>query len=938
MKNGVCILFLLAAIPCRARTITVDDDGPADFNNIQAAIDDANNGDTVEIQPGTYTGLGNRDIDFLGKAINVSGTDPNDPNTIAQTIIDCNATQADQHRGFSFNSGENPDALLQGLTITGGYIVGHGGAILCDSASSPTIRSCILVGNTVERGEDWTDGVGGGIYCGNQSNPLIDNCTIADNAALGDYSWEWETAGGGIGCEESSPSIINCTVTGNTATGRGGGINSEYSAPIIADCIISNNNTTDEGGGLACGGGYRESHAIISRCIITGNAAASGGGIICNGDYTKFNDCLIAGNTATDSGGGIGTCVAYPTFTNCTVANNAAASGGGLSHYVGHTWVYNCILWGNTAQDGPQITVENCYSELVGYVIVEHSNIQGGRDAAYLPGCGNWDLEATAGNIDIDPDFVDPANMNFRLQPDSWCIDKGANDYANDADVLGNPRIADGDADGDPVVDMGAYEAVPSEEPVIEFSTPELHISADQNDPAPQPETAAIRNRGPGVLNWTLSADCLWLSFIPNEGTSTTVSDEITFSVNVDGLTPATYDCNLIITAPSAINSPKSVPVKLHVLGDRVRVPEQFPTIQDGIDHAAEGGSVVVADGLYTGTGNRNIDFKGKAITLSSQNGPANCVIDCQGTYELAQRGFHFQSGENETSVLDGFTVINASGEWRSEAVYCDKSGPTIRNCRIIDNPGGGIRCEDQSSPLISHCLISGNGGYAGVTCMESSSPTIANCVIGSNDQYLQSRGICCDRSRPTIINCTIVANYNYAIDCDYYTHAVVKNCIIRENAIELDGGSEAEVTYSNVQGGYLGVGNIDTDPCFAAPGHWEDPCDTPEQSWDDVWVDSDYHLKSRAGRWDPNEGRWTIDDVTSPCIDAGDPMSPIGYEPFPNGGIINMGAYGGTSEASKSYFGEPVCETIVVGDIDGDCIIDFRDFYLLALHWMEER
>jgi hypothetical protein len=103
------------------------------------------------------------------------------------------------------------------------------------------------------------------------------------------------------------------------------------------------------------------------------------------------------------------------------------------------------------------------------------------------------------------------------------------------------------------------------------------------------------------------------------------------------------------------------------------------------------------------------------------------------------------------------------------------------------------------------------------------------------------------------------------------------------------------------------------------------------------VWIDGDYHLKSQAGRWDANEGRWTKDEVTSPCIDAGDPASPIGLEPFPNGGIINMGAYGGTAEASKSYFGKPVRETIVAGDINGDCKVDFKDFAFMAFHWLED-
>ncbi|UCG49101.1 MAG: hypothetical protein JSU94_04830, partial [Phycisphaerales bacterium] len=125
-------------------------------------------------------------------------------------------------------------------------------------------------------------------------------------------------------------------------------------------------------------------------------------------------------------------------------------------------------------------------------------------------------------------------------------------------------------------------------------------------------------------------------------------------------------------------------------------------------------------------------------------------------------------------------------------------------------------------------------------------------------------------------------------------------------------------------------------DPCFVDIGHWDDN-GTPEGTWDDFYVSGDYHLKSQAGRYDPNTQRWLSDDVTSPCIDAGDPMSPIGHEPFPNGGIVNMGAYGGTAEASKSYFGEPPCETIVAGDINGDCIVDFKDFRLIALHWLAE-
>jgi predicted outer membrane repeat protein len=178
---------------------------------------------------------------------------------------------------------------------------------------------------------------------------------------------------------------------------------------------------------------------------------------------------------------------------------------------------------------------------------------------------------------------------------------------------------------------------------------------------------------------------------------------------------------------------------------------------------------------------------------------------------------------------------------------------------------------------------------------------------------------------------------------------ALIENviCIIGQYCSYIP--STATVSYSDVKGGPEEVyadanctliwddGNIDSDPCFINPGYW-DPNGTPWNEDNDFWVNGDYHLKSQAGRWDLNVLTWVQDEVTSLCIDAGDPASPIGLEPFPNGGIINMGAYGGTAETSKSYFGEPVCETIMAGDINGDCKVDFRDFALMASHWLEEQ
>jgi hypothetical protein len=57
-------------------------------------------------------------------------------------------------------------------------------------------------------------------------------------------------------------------------------------------------------------------------------------------------------------------------------------------------------------------------------------------------------------------------------------------------------------------------------------------------------------------------------------------------------------------------------------------------------------------------------------------------------------------------------------------------------------------------------------------------------------------------------------------------------------------------------------------------------------------------------------------------------------HEPFPNGGIVNMGAYGGTAKASKSYFGKPPCKTIIAGDVNGDCTVNFKDVCIIFCHW----
>jgi hypothetical protein len=163
------------------------------------------------------------------------------------------------------------------------------------------------------------------------------------------------------------------------------------------------------------------------------------------------------------------------------------------------------------------------------------------------------------------------------------------------------------------------------------------------------------------------------------------------------------------------------------------------------------------------------------------------------------------------------------------------------------------------------------------------------------------------DSSHAGLVNCTLGSNPARSGNREAVWIAVpeaameLENCILYDSAaptatlITAEGrlgvqfslikGARGAIVEGEAANVTWGPGNMDADPLFADPSSGE------------------FHLKSQAGRWNPG-GRfaWAQDLVTSPCIDAGDPDTPVGDEPEPNGGRINMGAYGGTAEASKSH------------------------------------
>ncbi|MDP2898684.1 MAG: right-handed parallel beta-helix repeat-containing protein [bacterium] len=288
-----------------------------------------------------------------------------------------------------------------------------------------------------------------------------------------------------------------------------------------------------------------------------------------------------------------------------------------------------------------------------------------------------------------------------------------------------------------------------------------------------------------------------------------------------------------------ARSGPWYVDASVAAPGDGTSWQTAFKTIQEGIDASSDGQRVTVAQGTYP----ENILLKGKNITLTGTNPLdseviANTVIDGrQGSSTVV-----FSGTEGETCLLSGFTTRNGVGLY-----------------------GGGIR-GNGTHAIISNNVITDNSGPIAGGAMSDCDGMIRNNVIARNSSRTGGAFHYCDG---TIENNSIVGNS--AIEeggATYQCWAVIRNCIVWGNTAsrspQLDGWRDP--TYSCIQDWQKGgAGNISTYPYFVDP------------------ESGDFHLRS-----------W------SPSIDMGDPSSSYSLEPMPNGGRIDLGAYGNTPEATS--------------------------------------
>lgn len=962
------VLVIVCAVSCcGARTWNVGVGAGYDFAEIQPAIDAAQEGDTIVVSRGQYPG----GLEFRGRNITLRSTDPDDPEVVADTWIhtpeDDNDAMITRVRAITLTGQEDPNCVIQGLTLSGrassngGGILGQGslasilqcritwcraryggGLHNCDGL----IKDCVVAANEVligakggglygcdgqiigcliERnraGNDGnigsyvpTPGYGGGLaHC----NGLIQGCHIRENFCFG------QGEGGGLyGCDGR---IMNCWIEDNYAgygegaestLGDGGGM--AHCAALVQSCTITKNTAFGKGGGLF------ECSGTISQSTIHENGAIFGAGLYgCSGDVSN---CTVQSNIASEIGGGLHSCLGL--VSDCLIRDNRAElwHGGGVvlcenlvrcnivsnqaRGYGGGVYDCNaltsCVISDNRAEVFPGGGVHQARSVVSSLIMGNVSGDEGGAcyDVGEIDGCtivGNsaasqggavvfqgdvgiitnsivWDNASGSGSqIVVATDSEAPVIIQYSD------IQGGLEGVAvSESSVL---AWLDGNLDTDPHfqdsgerTESGQWQAgnyrLLDTSPCINAGDPNV-LGADQND-------LDGRSR---VIDGIIDMGAYEYEFVPVLLQSIVVNgpERVIYGRPVQYTATAYYDNRSVADVTDLAQwsvSPDTVGVieagQLQLLPlDGTTQFTVHATYAEG-DLVSDANLVVQAGpGPWTGATHHVDTLTGRDTNRGRSRADAWATIQ----HAIDRAG-------------DGDTILVWPGVYR-EGIRFKGKAVTVQSAgdaAVLENPGGlavsFLHGEGLGSVLRNFVIRDSVSGVF----MVAASPTLANLTVVGNE-----RGIECYESQP-----------------------IVTHCIVWDNSEIGALGCQPQYSWPAIPGPVGDESMHVRDPLFVAPDA------------------GDYHLKSQAGHWDADSEIWVFDGMTSPCIDAGNWYNPVGRETFPNGGIVNLGAYGGTATASRSYFGKPVCPVIMAGDINGDCIVDEWDMELLLLRWLEE-
>lgn len=343
--------------------------------------------------------------------------------------------------------------LKNNVKVYGGFLGGETNLAQRDPVANLTRISGDLLGNdNILVAATYSDNSYHLITCQTGTLGLMDGFELRGGNANGAGASNLDKGGAVICLSNQSPTFQNCQFIDNRCTFGGGAGYLNTSSPKFIDCLFELN----QGGSF--GGAFDSANStqpVFERCVFRGNKAARAGALeFFGGSQPKVTNCLFHGNQATGSGGGgaiwLGSS-SNGTFRNLTITGNSATvNAGGVLNTGGTSTFINCISWGNT---GPGTAADNGIKSQGGTSSISYSNVQG--------------LMSGTGNLNVDPQFEDPSNGNYRLGPSSPCLDVGSNpavpagtvtDLDNNNRFVDIPTAPDGGVGTAPIVDMGAYE------------------------------------------------------------------------------------------------------------------------------------------------------------------------------------------------------------------------------------------------------------------------------------------------------------------------------------------------------------------------------------------------------------------------------------------------------------------------------------------------
>jgi predicted outer membrane repeat protein len=866
---------------------------PSDYLTIQAGINASSSGDTVLVADGVYE----ENIIFPpGKDIIVKSE--NGPEA---TTIDGDRTGS----VVTFDNGVWADWVLEGFTVVNGYAP-EGGGIHC-SDSSPTLINCIISDNSAYQGD------GGGIYIVTTSGREPLGSTIRPCA-------------GGVpsGCGYTSAMTMqDCSVLGNSAAVNGGGVSSINSSLIVIGGAFSSNTASALGGGICFEGSdsdFGVSFTTRLRYIeVSGNSASNGGGLAVvehsqenvSSQGPDLNPQIVEDSGGTlhvvwESGGDFnGTGWTDPDIFHSTKSGAAWSLPVVVSHDNAYEdWNPQIIedsntlyaVWASMSGSGTDYDIFCATNSGSGWSFPELVNTNGTTDS------GN----------DFNPQIIKDSSGKLHAV---WHSVGGTGPNGSDYDVFyasnngsgwSYPTLLNTNGNSDMAVD--AYPQIIKDSSGKLYAVWHSNAGGDGDYDIFYATNSGSGWSAPSLLNINGTTDegvDAYPQIIEDSSGKLHAvwhSDENLFNV-------AGYDYDIFYATNSG--SGWSYPCLLNTNGTTDTGNDWDPQIIED-----SGGTLYAVweseEDLYT-------DYDIFCATNSGSGWSSPSLVNNNGTTDLGDDYlpqiiedssggiFHvvWESDENLNFAgtdYDIFYTYGSCGDWCAPILLNPSRSSFIQNAIFIgnhaSNNGGAIYARDSNTPM-SNCIISGNdanGCGGGIYC-SNSSPTLMNFTITDNDAPAGGGLYDHNNSNPTLTNCILWANVREQINYDGRESLPVVN-------------------YCDVNDGWPGTGNINLDPLFAN-----------SQS-------GDYHLRSANGRWDSNRQQWVTDASTSPCIDAGDPNSDWKAELWPHGKRINMGAYGGTPQASMSL---STVGNIANLDNDPCDIIDFNDLALFVEKWLYE-